>query len=146
MTKGGALMKRPRILVIENDEVAAERIVSFLEEAGYDVVRAADAAVGLARLYETRPDLVVMAGSLPVINGEDPCLRVRQASYLPIIILGGIYNAVEALELGADAYMNKPPSREELVARVNALLRRRPADSGISMFVSDDGFLSGGAS
>ena len=139
-------MKRPRILVIENDEVAAERIVSFLEEAGYDVVRAADAAVGLARLYETRPDLVVMAGSLPVINGEDPCLRVRQASYLPIIILGGIYNAVEALELGADAYMNKPPSREELVARVNALLRRRPADSGISMFVSDDGFLSGGAS
>ena len=127
-------MKPPRILVIENDEVTAGRMVSFLEEAGYDVVRAADAALGLARLYETRPDLVVMAGSLPVINGEDPCLRVRQASYLPIIILGGIYNAVEALELGADAYMNKPPGREELVAMVRAL-------SG-----SDNGLLYGGAS
>jgi len=139
-------MKPPRILVIENDEVTAGRMVSFLEEAGYDVVRAADAAVGLAMLYETHPDLVVMAGSLPVINGEDPCLRIRQASYLPIIVLGGVYDAVEALELGADAYMNKPPGREELVARVKALLRRRPADSGITLFGSDDGFLYGGVS
>ena len=139
-------MKPPRILIIENDEVTAGRMVSFLEEAGYDVVRAADAAVGLAMLYEAHPDLVVMAGSLPVLNGEDPCLRIRQASYLPIIVLGGIYDAVEALELGADAYMNKPPGREELVARVKALLRRRPADRGISMFGSDDGFFYGGAS
>jgi DNA-binding response OmpR family regulator len=139
-------MKRPRILVIENDEAAAGRVVSFLEEAGYDVVKAADAALGMAMLYETRPDLVVMAGSLPVINGEDPCLRVRQASYLPIIVLGGIYDAVEALELGADAYMNKPPSREELVARVHALLRRRPTDCGTSVSGPDYDFFHGHAS
>jgi DNA-binding response OmpR family regulator len=143
MTQGGALMKRPRILVIENDEAVAGRVVSFLGEAGYDVVRAADAAVGLAMIYETHPDLVIMAGSLPVINGEDPCLRIRQASYLPIIVLGGIYDAIEALELGADAYMNKPPGREELVARVNALLRRRTADSGLPMPGSDYDFFGG---
>jgi len=136
-------MKRPRILVIENDEAAAGRVVSFLEEAGYDVVKAADAAVGMAMLYETRPDLVVMAGSLPVLNGEDPCLRIRQVSYLPIIVLGGIYDAVEALELGADAYIGEPPGREELVARVNALLHRRLADSGLPMSGSDYDFLSG---
>ena len=139
-------MKPPRILVIENDEAAAGRIVSFLEEAGFDVVKAADAAVGTAMLYETHPDLVVMAGSLPVINGEDPCLRIRQASYLPIIILGGIYDAIEALELGADAYLNEPPGREELIARVRALLRRHTSDRRTSVPSNDFDFFSGHAS
>ena len=136
-------MKPPRILVIENDEAAAGRIASFLEEAGYDVVKAADATLGMAMLYESHPDLVVMAGSLPVINGEDACLRIRQASYLPIIVLGGIYDAIEALELGADAYLNEPPGREELVARVHALLRRRQTDSSKSLPNNDYDFFSG---
>jgi len=139
-------MKPPRILIIENNEAAAGRLVSFLEDAGFDVVMAADATLGMAMLYETHPDLVVMAGSLPVINGEDPCLRIRQASYLPIIVLGGIYDAVEALELGADAYLDEPPGREELVARVNALLRRRLADSGTASTDNGYDFFSGHAS
>jgi len=61
-----------------------------------------------------------------MVNGEDPCLRIRQASYLPIIVLGSDEQAAEMLELGADAYMTKPPSLSELVARVRALLRRKP--------------------
>jgi DNA-binding response OmpR family regulator len=139
-------MKPPRILVIENDEAAAGRIASFLEEAGYDVLKAADASLGMAMLYESHPDLVIMGGSLPVIDGEDPCLRLRQASYLPIIMLGGIYDAIEALELGADAYMNEPPGREELVARVRALLRRRATDSSTSVLGDDFDFFRGHAS
>ena len=76
-------------------------------------------------IYETHPDLIIMARELPLARGEDPCLRIRQACYLPIIALGTKDEAVETLELGADAYMTKPPNLRELVARVKALLRRQ---------------------
>ena len=138
-------MKSPRILVIESDEVAAGRVISFLEEKGYNVVRAVDTAGGLAMLCKVRPDLVIMAGSLPVFHGEDSFLRIRQASYLPIIVLGGIYDATEALELGADAYMNKPPSQRELLARVHALLRRH-TNINASISGSDYNYFPGRAS
>lgn len=61
-----------------------------------------------------------------MVNGEGPCLRIRQAAYLPIIVLGGQEEAAEMFEHGADAYMTKPLSLKELVARVGALLRRKP--------------------
>jgi len=61
-----------------------------------------------------------------MVDGEDACLRIRQASYLPLIVLGTKEEAAEVLELGADAYMTKPPSLRELVARVRTLLRRKP--------------------
>jgi len=61
-----------------------------------------------------------------MVNGEDPCLRIRQACYLPIIVLGNREEAAEMLEFVADAYMTKPLSLSELVARVHALLRRKP--------------------
>jgi two-component system KDP operon response regulator KdpE len=60
-----------------------------------------------------------------MLNGEDACLRIRQACYLPILVLGDEEEAVETLELGVDAYLTKPLSVSELVARVHALLRRR---------------------
>lgn len=97
-----------------------------MEEAGYKVVRTTDALDGLKKLYEAYPDLIIVARGLPMVNGEDPCLRIRQASYLPIIVLGNNEEPAEILELGADAYMAKPPSLSELVARVHALLRRKP--------------------
>ena len=113
-------------MVIEKDEALAVEVVTALEEAGYTVVRTADALDGLKKLYEAYPDLIIMAKELPMVNREDPCLRIRQASYLPIIVLGGNDESAEMLELGADAYMTKPPSLSELVARVHALLRRKP--------------------
>lgn len=67
-----------------------------------------------------------MARELPTVNGEDAYLRIRQASYLPIIVLGGQEEAAETLEYGADAYMTKPTNHIELVARVRGLLRRKP--------------------
>ena len=99
-----------------------------LEEAGYTVEKTSDTLDGLKRLYEDYPDLVIVARELPMVGGEDPCLRIRQASYLPIIVLGSgsTDETAEMLELGADAYMMKPPSLIELVARVHSLLRRKP--------------------
>ena len=67
-----------------------------------------------------------MSRELPAVNGEDPYFRIRQAAYLPIIVLGGQEEAAEMFEHGADAYMTKPLSLKELVARVGALLRRKP--------------------
>ena len=122
---GGDAIKPERILVIEKDETLAVKVSAALEEAGYTVVRTVDALDGLKKLYEAYPDLIIVARELPMVKGEDPCLRIRQASYLPIIVLGGNEEAAEMLELGADAYMTKPPSLSELVARVRALLRRK---------------------
>ena len=120
---GGTI--RNRILVIESDEALAAAQAEALEKAGYTVVRGRDVLDGLKKLYETRPDLIIVDTELPA-GGEHPCLRVRQASYLPIIVLGAQEEAAETLELGADAYLAKPPSPVELVARVRSLLRRKP--------------------
>jgi len=120
------IIKPARILFIENDEALAVKAAAALEEAGYRVVRTTDALDGLKKLYEAYPDLIILERELPMVNGEDPCLRIRQACYLPMIVLGSQEEAAETLELGADAYITKPPSLSELVARVRVLLRRKP--------------------
>ena len=66
-----------------------------------------------------------------MVNGEDAYLRIRQATYVPIVVLGSQEETAEALEFGADAFMTKPPGLSELVARVKRLLQRKPKlDSG----------------
>ena len=121
----GATIRQASILVIEKDDTIAEKASVALKEAGYIVVRVADALDGLKKVYELRPDLIIAGWELPMVNGEDACLRIRQASYLPILVLGNKDEAVETLELGIDAYLIKPLSLSELVARVHALLRRK---------------------
>ncbi len=121
-------MKPAHILLIENDEALAAKAAAALEEAGYKVVKARDALDGIKKLYQAYPDLIIMAKELPIEDGEEPYIRIRQASYLPIIILGSKEQAADMLELGADAYITKPPNLSELVARVHSLLRRKPKD------------------
>lgn len=118
-----------RILLVEKDEALAVKAVAALEEAGYRVVRASDALDGLRKLYQAYPDLIILNGELTMVKGQDPYLRIRQASYLPIIVLGSEEKAAEMLERGADAYMMKPPDLKELVARVRSLLRRKHKDN-----------------
>jgi len=123
---GGDVIKRRRILVIEQDEALAVEAAAALEEAGYEVATVGDALEGIKKLYEAYPDLIIVNTGLPMVNGEDSFLRIRQASYLPIIVLGSEEEMADMLELGADACMVKPPSLIELVARVHSLLRRKP--------------------
>ncbi len=108
------------------DEAVGIRVAAALEGAGYQVVRATNALEGLKELYQRRPDLIIMARELPMVNGEEAYLRLRQASYLPIVVLGSQEEAAEVLEFGADAFVAKPPSLSELVARVRRILQRRP--------------------
>jgi DNA-binding response OmpR family regulator len=115
----------PSVLIIEKDELVGIMLARALEAAGYEVIRAQDAREGLMKLYESYPDIIIINRGIPEIFGEDAFVRVRQASYLPLIVLGNSDDAAESLEMGADAFMTYPPSLRELVARVRNLLNRK---------------------
>lgn len=115
------------ILIVEDDEDTAEVVCTLLEDAGFNtraVIRGEDA---LKNINAEMPDLVLLDLNLPDIHGIDVLKNVRSHSFLPMIVLSGYgqdRDRVNALEAGADDYMSKPFSPEELVARVKALLRR----------------------
>ena len=121
-------MEKVIVLVVEKDRALVAEAVEALREAGYEVVEATDAADGLKKIYELNPDIIIASTDLPPVNGEDACMRIRQASYLPIVILGSQEELVKTLEQGADAYIVKPASGREVVARVHSLLRRKESD------------------
>ena len=89
---------------------------------------AGDALNGLKSTYELCPDLIIMDRNLPIVNSEEPCSRLRQVAYRPIIVIGGQIDRSEILELGADAYMEKPLDVKELIVRIKSLLRRSGRD------------------
>lgn len=129
MEPGRSPIKRARVLLISGEEALRGGVASALEGAGFQVTHVPDGYQGLHSMYEASPDLVIMAEDLPPMGGAQVCSRLRQASHLPIIVLGSgekeETGEIEMLELGADAYMAKPPDPAELVARVRSLLRRK---------------------
>jgi DNA-binding response OmpR family regulator len=111
------------------DDSAAERAIveKRLVGAGYRVVTAADGREGMRRLFETRPDLVLLDIVMPELDGWHTLELIRQVSDVPVIMVTGSDTEVErirGLRAGADDYVGKPFSAGELVARVEALLRR----------------------
>ena len=96
-----------------------------LEGAGYEVSRASGALEGLNKIYQTLPDMIIMDSEFGIVDGEDTYTHIRQASFLPMIVLGNHEEVGDVLELGADAFMTKPPNLIELVARVGRLLKQK---------------------
>lgn len=117
-----------RILVVEDDESISEAIVFSLGKKGFRCLAAADGLEGLRLLRREKPDLMILDLMLPGLDGWKLCETVRQEGYsLPIIVVSARtseFDKVQVLSLGADDYLTKPFGMGELVARVQANLRR----------------------
>ncbi len=118
-------MKKRRILLIAADDPFAATVRTSLLRGQYQVWRARDGTEGVKKMSACRPDLVVIERGLPLINRQDPCQRIRQAGYLPIVVVGTGQDAVDMLEIGADAYVPRSAGVRELLARVSSLLWRK---------------------
>jgi len=115
------------ILIVEDDGDTADFVTELLETSGYSAVTADTGEIALSEIANAQPDLVLLDMNLPDMNGLEVLRQVRANSLLPMIVISGATHdrsKVIALEEGADDYMVKPFSPEELVARVHALLRR----------------------
>ena len=124
-------MSKPTILVIEDDPDILGLVVALVERAGMRAREAADGRAGVRAFFEERPDLVVLDVGLPELDGWQVLGRIRDLSETPVLMLtaeGEQVQKVRGLEGGADDYVTKPFGREELVARIHALLRRGGRD------------------
>jgi len=120
--------KKKKILVVEDDEKIRGALKDFLEFQGFDVVEAVDGQDAVEKASKIRADLILLDLMLPKISGEDLCKRWRQAGIQSAIIMvtakGQEKDKIAGLNLGADDYITKPFSLEELLARIEAVLRR----------------------
>jgi DNA-binding response OmpR family regulator len=126
-----------KILVVDDDRVVADLVAFTLRRAGYEAIMASDAASTLRRWAEDRPDLIILDINLPgtaqLKDGFAICQHIRSQSDVPIILLtvrGEENDIVHGLEAGADDYVLKPFSPRQLVARVQAVLRRGRGTDG----------------
>jgi CheY-like chemotaxis protein len=121
-----------RVLIVEDEDAIAEPLLEGLSREGFEVDRA---ATGQAALDAREADLVLLDLRLPDLDGLEVCRRLRERSRVPIIVVsarGEEVDRVVGLELGADDYVVKPYGIRELLARINAVMRRlepRPPDS-----------------
>jgi DNA-binding response OmpR family regulator len=131
---------RPRVLVVEDDTDIAGVLRRSLDKEGYDVRVAGDGESALDEAGVFAPDAVVLDLGLPKLDGVEVCRRLRTEGDVPILILtarDALDARVEGLDSGADDYLVKPFEREELLARIRALLRRRPPRGSASLVVGD---------
>jgi two-component system, OmpR family, response regulator MprA len=136
----GYMSGRPRVLVVEDDTDIAGVLRRSLDKEGYDVRVAGDGESALNEASVFAPDAVVLDLGLPKLDGVEVCRRLRTEGDVPILILtarDALDARVEGLDSGADDYLVKPFEREELLARIRALLRRRPPRGSASLVVGD---------
>lgn len=120
-------MDKKKILIVDDDENIAELISLYLIKECFDTEIAADGEAAIQKFKAYQPDLILLDIMLPGIDGYDVCREIRKNSNVPIIMLsakGEIFDKVLGLKIGADDYMVKPFDSNELVARVQAIMRR----------------------
>lgn len=118
------------VLVVEDDGELGELLIRLLHQAGYAAALARDGQAGLHLALTTRPDLLIVDRRLPAVEGLELIARLRraglQAPAIVLTALGTVADRVAGLDSGAEDYLVKPFEVDELLARVRALLRRRP--------------------
>jgi two-component system KDP operon response regulator KdpE len=120
-------MKTSKILVVDDEPQIRRVMRATLSSQGYTIVEAASGAAALEKIRRERPDLILLDMNMPGIDGLDTCREIRTSSNVPIIMLtvrSGEKDKVRSLDAGADDYVTKPFSMEELLARIRAALRR----------------------
>ena len=123
-------MKKQRILIVDDDENIAELISLYLMKECFETEIANDGESALIKVKTFMPNLILLDLMLPGIDGYEVCQRIRKNQNTPIIMLsakGEVFDKVLGLKMGADDYIMKPFDSNELVARVNAVLRRSAA-------------------
>lgn len=121
-------MEKQQKVLVADDEAQIRNILSiYLKKEGFDVVEAADGAEALVKVQSDKPDIIILDIMMPVMDGLEVCKQVRKISDIPIIMLTAKDeddDRILGLEIGADDYITKPFNTREVVARVNAVLRR----------------------
>jgi two-component system alkaline phosphatase synthesis response regulator PhoP len=138
-------MTGKKILLVDDEPKVCELIKAYLEKDGYDVVIAMDGKSAIEQAQSYKPALIVLDLNLPEVDGVEVCRTIRRNSDVPIIMLtarGDEVDRVVGLEMGADDYVTKPFSPREMVARVNAVLRRsREGVSSKQQIIAGDLFI-----
>lgn len=115
------------VLVVEDDKNIADLLRMYLEKEGFNVRIAADGGAAVQEFEKAAPDLILLDVMLPVLDGWGVLSRVRETSKVPVIMLtakGETFDKINGLNMGADDYVVKPFEMKELLARINAVLRR----------------------
>ena len=121
------MINTKKILVVDDDKNICELLNIYLKNEGYNVVFAYDGSDAVNKAKEEKPDLIVLDVMMPIINGWEACKLIRQFTEVPIIMLTALdtlENKVQGLNIGADDYIVKPFEPVEVLARINAHLRR----------------------
>jgi DNA-binding response OmpR family regulator len=133
-------MARPRVLVVEDDVDIAGVLRRSLDIEGYDVRLAKDGVDALDQWATFNPDAIVLDLGLPRLDGVEVAKRLRKDSDVPILMLtarDSVEDRVGGLDSGADDYLVKPFERAELMARLRAMMRRRPPRGSATLEVGD---------
>ncbi len=136
-------MGAARVLVVDDDDDIRGLLRALLERAGHQVSDAPDGRAGLREVYASSPDLVILDVAMPGLDGWKTLERIREVADIPVLMLtarDAELERVRGLKGGADDYVTKPFGRQELVARVDVLLRR--ASSGVAQETYADARLS----
>ena len=131
---------KPRVLVVEDDQEIASVLLRSLRLEGYDVRAAGDGVSALDESIVFEPDAVVLDLGLPRLDGVEVAKKLRSDGDVPILMLtarDAVDDRVKGLDSGADDYLVKPFDRQELLARLRALLRRRPPRGSAFVVVGD---------
>ncbi len=119
--------EQKRILVVDNEQTVRDLLQKALEHAGYDVITASDGREALDKVSQFDVSLVLLDIVMPGLDGFEVLEQMRQYEDIPVIMLSGIggeTTKIDTLTLGADDYITKPFSVEELLARIKAKLKR----------------------
>jgi len=133
--------EKPRVLVVDDDEDIRVLLDELLTRANYDVEVVGDGRVALRRLFEAPPALVILDVTMPELDGYQTLERIRDLSDVPVLMLTARSQELErvrGLSSGADDYVAKPFGRQELLARVQALLRRSGGRTTVTDSYRDD--------